>query len=66
MGQCKRTDAPRVTRSIRTAFDDLGLTGAVVLYPGTKRYLLAERVQAVPIAHLANPDAASLWNAEPE
>ena len=59
--ECKRTDSPRVTRLIRTAFDDLGLARAVVVYPGTKRYPLAERVLAVPAQSLALGSVASLW-----
>lgn len=51
--ECKRTDSPRVTPSIRTAFADLGLDRVIVIYPGTKRYPLAERVEAVPLEMLA-------------
>ena len=53
--ECKREDAPRMTRSIGIALKDLGLERVVVLYPGTRRYALAERVEAVPIAALAEP-----------
>lgn len=51
--ECKRADAPRLTPSIRIALDDLGLESVVVLHPGDKRYPLADRVEAVPIAQLA-------------
>jgi predicted AAA+ superfamily ATPase len=47
--ECKRTDAPRMTPSIRIALEDLGLARVVVLYPGTKRFRIAERVEAVPL-----------------
>ena len=50
--ECKRTDAPRMTRSISTALEDLGLARVVVLYPGSKRYPLSERVEAVPLRTL--------------
>jgi hypothetical protein len=53
--ECKREDAPRMTRSIGIALKDLGLERVVVLYPGTRRYALAEWVEAVPIAALAEP-----------
>jgi predicted AAA+ superfamily ATPase len=53
--ECKRTDAPRVTPSIRTALEDLGLTRVLVIYPGTRRYPLADRVEAVPVGALAEP-----------
>jgi len=51
--EIKRTDAPRVTPSIRIALEDLGLERVVILYSGTKRFPLAERVEAVPLQDLA-------------
>jgi predicted AAA+ superfamily ATPase len=51
--EVKRTDAPRVTPSIRIALEDLGLEHVVVLYPGQRRYALADRVEAVPLETLA-------------
>ncbi len=51
--ECKRSDAPRITPSIRTAIDELGLKRVIVLYPGTKRYALAPSVEAVPLRELA-------------
>ena len=51
--ECKRTDAPRMTPSIRIALSDLGLTRLAVVYPGTRRYPLEERVEAVPLSTLA-------------
>ncbi|MBI3897625.1 MAG: ATP-binding protein [Gammaproteobacteria bacterium] len=51
--ECKRADAPRVTPSIRVALDDLKLARVAVLYPGSKRYPLDERVEAVPVQGLA-------------
>lgn len=53
--ECKRADAPRMTPSIRIATDDLGLDRVAVVYPGDKRYRLADRVEAVPLATLAHP-----------
>ena len=53
--ECKRVDAPRMTPSIRIALEDLGLERVVVLYPGSKRYALDDRVDVVPIAALAEP-----------
>ena len=53
--ECKRADAPKVTPSIRAALVDLGLARIAVVYPGTKRYPIAEDVEAVPVADLANP-----------
>ncbi|MBN1317199.1 MAG: ATP-binding protein [Anaerolineales bacterium] len=51
----KRADAPRLTQSIRIALNDLGLERVAVVYPGTRRYPLADRVEAVPLAALAVP-----------
>jgi predicted AAA+ superfamily ATPase len=51
--ECKRTDVPKVTPSIRTALEDLGLESVAVLYPGEKRYRLGDRVEAVPVSELA-------------
>lgn len=51
--ECKRTDAPRVTPSIRHAISDLGLERVLVVYPGEKRLHLADRVEALPVSELA-------------
>lgn len=55
--ECKRTDAPRITPSIRIAMDDLGLERVAVIYPGTKRYPLTDQVEAVPLENLARGEA---------
>lgn len=52
--ECKRTDAPRMTPSIRTALVDLKLDRVVVVYPGNKRFFLAEQVEAVPLKDLTD------------
>lgn len=54
--ECKRVDAPRMTRSLRIASSDLELERVIVVYPGTRRYRLAETVEAVPLATLARAD----------
>jgi predicted AAA+ superfamily ATPase len=48
--ECKRVDAPALTPSMRIALADLKLDELNVVYPGEKRYSLAERVSAVPLA----------------
>lgn len=53
--ECKRADAPRITPSIRIAFEDLGLDRVAIVYPGRDRYALARRVEAVPLVDLARP-----------
>ncbi len=56
--EIKRTDAPKMTPSIRTALSDLGLAAIAVVYPGTKRYPMAENVEAVPLSDLADGSSA--------
>ena len=53
--EVKRMDAPRLTPSMRSALEDLGLEQLTVLYPGERRYRLAEQVEVVPMAELARP-----------
>jgi uncharacterized protein len=55
--ECKRTDAPALTPSMRIAVADLKLSRLVVVYPGERRYALADRVEAVPLAELVGPEA---------
>ena len=47
--EIKRADAPRLTPSMRTALEDLRLDRLLVVYPGERRYPLAERVEVVPL-----------------
>lgn len=58
--EVKREDAPRLTPSMRAALADLKLDRLTVLYPGTRRYALAENVVVVPLADLATGDPAAL------
>jgi hypothetical protein len=53
--ECKRVDAPRLSPSIRIAMEDLQLERVAVVYPGTRRYALSDRVEAVPLSVLAEP-----------
>jgi predicted AAA+ superfamily ATPase len=61
--ECKRSDAPSMSPSMRIALDDLRLDRLVVVYPSERRYALADRVEVIPLAELADPDgdAASLF-----
>lgn len=54
--ECKHSDAPRMTPSIRIALDDLGLERVAVVYPGDTRYTIADRVEAVPLKELARAE----------
>lgn len=51
--ECKRTDTPRLTRSIGIALEDLGLKRVAVVHPGVKRFALSEHVEAVPLSVLS-------------
>lgn len=51
--ECKRTDGPRITPSIRIALEDLALERVAVVYPGDRRFPLGERVEAVPLQDMA-------------
>jgi predicted AAA+ superfamily ATPase len=53
--ECKRVDAPRLTSSMRSALQDLELDQLLVIYPGPLAYPLAEKISALPLAHLARP-----------
>ena len=46
--EIKRVDAPRRTRSMAVAVDDLRLDALYVVYPGEARYGIGERVTALP------------------
>lgn len=50
--EVKRMDAPRVTPSMQIALHDLQLDALYVVYPGQRRYRLADRIEAVPLAAL--------------
>ena len=49
----KWADAPALTRSMHVAMADLKLDALFVAYPGERRYVLADRIEAVPLAQFA-------------
>jgi hypothetical protein len=49
----KRSDAPALTPSMRIAMTDLKLDALLVLYPGPKRYALADRIEVLPATAIA-------------
>jgi len=51
--ELKREDAPRVTRSIRVALEDLRLNRLLVVYPGERRYEPGERIECMPLSQVA-------------
>ena len=48
--EIKRVDAPRRTRSMAVAVDDLRLDALYVVYPGETRCAVGEKIAAVPAA----------------
>lgn len=50
--EIKRTEAPRLTRSMRSSFDTLHLDRLDVIHAGTRRYALAPGIRAVPAAEI--------------
>ena len=52
--EVKRMDAPRMTPSIRSALEDLGLKQLTVIYPGNRHYRLSEQVEVLPVIELAH------------
>ncbi len=48
----KRSDAPSLTPSMRSALADLKLQALYVVYPGQRRYRLADKVEALPLSAL--------------
>jgi predicted AAA+ superfamily ATPase len=48
----KYSDAPKITRSMYQAIDDLNLDHLFIIYPGDKIYPLDERMTAIPLGEL--------------
>jgi predicted AAA+ superfamily ATPase len=61
--ECKRKDAPTLTPSMRIALNDLNLDRLVVVYPGERRYAIADRVEVIPLTEMvaADGDAENLF-----
>lgn len=53
----KRVDAPRPARSMHIALQDLQLDQLWVVYPGTRRYALGEKVECVPLGEIGGKHA---------
>lgn len=49
----KCTDAPRVSKSMHIALQDLGLERIWVVYPGTDRYPMHDRIEALPLRQIS-------------
>lgn len=51
--ECKRSDSPSLTPSMRIAVADLRLDRLHVVYPGDRRYALAKNIDVMPLGDLA-------------
>ncbi len=58
--ECKRLDAPRLTPSMKIALHDLRLERILVIYPGSQRYKIADRIIAVPFEQVIRGKSKSL------
>lgn len=54
----KYADAPKRTRSMHSAIQDLGLERIWVVYPGDQAYALDDRIAALPLADLGKIELA--------
>jgi len=50
--EIKHTDKPKITRSLRTAREDLKIDELFIVYPGKERFLLDKGIQAVGLETL--------------
>jgi len=50
--EMKCADAPVLTKSMAIALSDLGLESLYVLYPGSRRYPIAEKAEVLPLKDL--------------
>ena len=56
--EIKRRDAPRKSRSMEIAIEDLGLEKLIVVYPGERSFELGEKIRAVSLKTLVSEVAA--------
>jgi hypothetical protein len=52
--EMKFSEAPKVTRSMRVALDDLGLDHLWVIYPGTQSYPVQKKITVWPLRDIAD------------
>ncbi|MCX5977022.1 MAG: ATP-binding protein [Coprothermobacterota bacterium] len=59
--EIKRADAPRLTPPMRVALTDLDLDRLFVIYPGERRYSLADKVDVLPLSTLTREKGTDLF-----
>ena len=52
--ECKFNDKPQVTASMRSAMKLLKLEYLYIAYTGTRRYMLDEKIEVLPVSAFAN------------
>ena len=57
--EIKRTDAPKLTKSMKVCLQDLKLDNLYVIYPGDQKYQLADKVMVIPFDSLTIMDVIS-------
>ena len=48
-------DAPKKTLSMQSALEDLGLAHLWVVYPGNRKYRLADKIIVLPLSNISDP-----------
>jgi len=51
----KYMDAPQKTRTMRVAMESLGLAHLWVVYPGSRKYRIADRITVLPLSGMSDP-----------
>lgn len=52
--EVKFHDAPKLTRSMRIAMEDLRLEELLIVYPGSREYTLAEGVRVISLKRVSS------------
>jgi hypothetical protein len=52
--ECKRSDAPSITPSMRIALEDCKLSNIFVIYPGEKSYTLSKNIRVIAFNDMAS------------
>lgn len=60
----KCTDAPRTTKAMHIAINDLGLEHLWIVYPGSVRYPITDRITAMPLVEVN--ETALGWRMSPQ
>jgi predicted AAA+ superfamily ATPase len=63
--EVKYTDAPRRTRSMTIAANDLKLDRLYIIYPGRQAYFIDDTIQAIPLLDLYSPLTPSSFRSFP-